>query len=136
MNRMKPYLAVVFALMLVVSPGLQAPDGQASAEEDFCGCCQGPCNGCCCPIPGDMPQEERDDAGDECPCDLSTIPVLPDTPVPPHKPRSDQRTDVMSRGHDHPFAAVSTPEDYHIRGPSPHHDKSPPVYILVRALLI
>jgi hypothetical protein len=136
MNRLKPYFAITFALILAVSPLLQTPRLEAATVEGYCGCCQGPCAGCCCTLPDAVPEEEPGDPREQCPCDLSTLPVLPDTPMLSDRPRADERIDIVALASDHPSSALPLSERPSPPGPSPPQAKSPPAYILFGALLI
>lgn len=81
MLKISPYLTVLIGLLLISGPFYYASAVEAPAEDQYCGCCQGTCDGCCCTetqLPQNTDGGEPDHA---CQCDITDIPDDPELPT-------------------------------------------------------
>ncbi|UCG62547.1 MAG: hypothetical protein JSV52_04475 [Candidatus Zixiibacteriota bacterium] len=137
MTKIRPYMILIVALLLTAGPWLQATETNSPSAEQYCDCCQGPCEGCCCSVA--VPPAEKDSgaADDGCHCTISGLPTVPNVPMEFHKHRTDNKTDdvgpAVGSFDEHTFdVANRSLVTWH----SPPPASSRPAYILFGALLI
>ena len=137
MTKIRSYLVAVIALLLLAGPWLQSAEVRASSDEPACGCCQGPCQGCCCSKQAASEQSKPDDDQGGCRCEMSELPATPAVPMEFHEYRLiDKTVDIVAEGQ--PLAQA----DPELSSHQFTLDKSPPlasprpVYVLFSTLLI
>ena len=137
MIRIRRYIVPLIVLLLVAGPWLHASGVEATPEEAYCGCCQGPCEGCCCSTPSSSTGHGSPDDGSGCTCELAEVPKIPDLPMEFQEHRLVNKlvdNDVESR--------LEARSDYGQDKQRVLSDKSPPrtafqpAYILFSTLLI
>jgi hypothetical protein len=83
-------MAVLFAALL-----LALPFGQANAvvEQPQCCCCSDSGGECCCSTPYEGLPDTSEQSDDDCTCEMSTLPFLPDEPFEMLTGRVDYQPD-------------------------------------------
>jgi hypothetical protein len=137
MTKIRPHLIVMIALLLVVGPWLQAAEISAPSSEQYCDCCQGPCQGCCCSVEEPPAKEETSADMDACHCDLSAVPLMPAGLDEFCEHRADSKPNEY-RGEASLRDQQPSDELYRLlaSGKSPPRVSSRPAYVLFGALLI
>ena len=137
MKNLQPYIALVFALLLIAGPWLQTATIKAAPtvpDSSNCHCCNGPCQGCCC-----SPADANDKAKhpeDNCGCKLSDLPVIPEAPLVAPDRRTDEH---VSKILPVVYIYYNFIPDYEKTATSdklPPLGLSPPAYVLFGAFLI
>ncbi len=137
MTKIRPYLIVMIALLLVAGPWLQASEISVPSNEQYCDCCQGPCQGCCCSVEEPPAKEESSADMDSCHCDLSAVPIMPAGLDEFCEHRADSKP-IETRTEASLRSQYLPDEQYRLSAPgnSPPRISYRPAYVLFGALLI
>ena len=138
MNKFRPHLTVVIALMLLAGPWLQSSDVRASSDETTCGCCcQGATQGCCCSVPTSSEETKPTDEEDGCGCELSDLPAIPTIPMEFHEHRlADKSGDTDDEVEETVYADSDIDSQQFVFDKSPPQFSSRPAYVLFSTFLI
>lgn len=77
MNKTRAYISILFIVLLVAGPWLEATEIQMPAIDNYCSCCQGPCHGCCCAKKETPTSDSNASDAAGCQCQMSSLPALP-----------------------------------------------------------
>lgn len=134
MLRLKTYTSVAIALLLLAGPWLHSSEISAAPKDEFCGCCQGPCQGCCCSVPESAETEESDNT---CSCNISDSATIPELPLEFHEYRVKTQTETAQHiDYLSDELTASLDSGLPTSGNSPPSIPSRPAYVLFSAFLI
>ena len=134
MTKARPYISLAIVLLILATPWLLPPEVKASAEDQYCECCQGPCHGCCC---SHRAKDEATDSDAGCPCAVTEQPMDLQIPDDLEAPRPQQQ-EVQLNDEVESVLSVDMPQDDCqpvVCGP-PTSILSCPTYILNSTFLI
>lgn len=127
-------MAVLFALVLLASPFWQT---NAAVEQTQCCCCSDMGGECCCSTPDEELPDNSGQADDDCTCNMSPLPFLPDEPFEMLTNRVDYQSDkikITLEGSFNRFSPLI--EQAEVMNNSPPPGKYVPSFIQYSVLLI